>query len=396
MPAEITRVPQLANGIEIGPDSARDAKVMVAAPIGRYFDVAPATARLLRLVDGNRSIEEIAAQLSNGSESLTPAALSELLDRVMVPAGLIHFGTEPVPAAGPRSHMWWSMTVLPERVVNALSAPLSVLYRTPIALLLGAAAVVGHAIFYAAHAAGPVPSNWNELAGWGRPLDILFASLIAHELGHSAALKSRGERPGRIGVGMYGVMFVWFADVTRAWRLPARSRAVVDIGGMFIQIVIAAALIAAWLVNHDLGLARAVVLIDLSLIANLNPLLRWDGYWVLVDLTGQTNLRQRSLAHVRASADGRADGVPPLVGVYAWLSVAYFVGFAAWIVFRVLPRSTRLAIDAWRAVSAKPHADWMTVAFAGAAAAACLAFIAVLVIGVRTGVEMVRGRAGGR
>jgi hypothetical protein len=396
MSSDTTRVPRLANGIEIGPDSAQLGNVTVAAPIGRYFDVAHATAQLLRLIDGRRSIEEIAAQLANGSDPIAPEALSELIDRVMVPAGLVHFGIEPAPAPGPRSHMWWSMTVLPERVVDALSVPLAALYGAPVALMLGAAAAVAHAIFYVTHPVRGVPGNWHELAGWGKPLDILFISLIAHELGHSAALKSRAQRPGRIGVGMYGVIFVWFADVTRAWRLPARSRAVVDIGGMFIQVLIAAGLIVAWLANHDIDLARAVVLIDLSLIANLNPLLRWDGYWLLVDLTGATNLRQRSLAHVRATADGRAEAVPPLVGIYAWLSLAYFVAFTAWTVFRVLPRLMRLSIDAWREVSAKPHADWMSIAFASAAAVACLAIVAMLAVGVKTGVEMVRNRASGR
>jgi hypothetical protein len=128
---------------------------------------------------------------------------------------------------------------------------------------------------------------------------VLGTGLVAlvHELGHAAACAWYGLPPGEIGFGLYLVFPVFYADVTKTWRLPPWQRAVVDAGGLYFQfILIALSVPLARIVgeNASQGL-RAFILFNACLIFhNLNPLFKMDGYWILSDLAGLPNLHQRT------------------------------------------------------------------------------------------------------
>jgi putative peptide zinc metalloprotease protein len=131
------------------------------------------------------------------------------------------------------------------------------------------------------------PTSEGILAGLG----IGFAVLVVHELGHAAAARRAGARNVSIGVGWYVLFPVAWADLSEIWRSPARTRVIVDIAGVFTQSLAVTVLMACYLASgHALPLACAVTA-TVSILWNLNPLLRLDGYWVLSDLLGTSDLR---------------------------------------------------------------------------------------------------------
>lgn len=109
---------------------------------------------------------------------------------------------------------------------------------------------------------------------------------VFHELGHVSALRREGVRHGAIGVALYVVFPVFFADVTHAHRLTRGQRVRVDLGGMYFDCVSTLALFAAFWATAQPILLLGIVLTLLGMLAEFTPFLRFDGYYLLADLVG--------------------------------------------------------------------------------------------------------------
>jgi hypothetical protein len=127
---------------------------------------------------------------------------------------------------------------------------------------------------------------------------LALASSILHELGHAAAARKLGCRHGDLGFGLYLVFPVLYMELDDAWRLPRRDRAIIDAAGLYAQLLFALAIAGVATLWHPLLPAALglMILTVTSLLANLNPLFRFDGYWLISDLLGIPNLRRASMA----------------------------------------------------------------------------------------------------
>jgi putative peptide zinc metalloprotease protein len=121
-----------------------------------------------------------------------------------------------------------------------------------------------------------------------------------HELGHGYAAKRWGAEVHDIGV-MFLVLFpVPYVDASAASAFPNKwPRALVGAAGILVEVFLAALGMIVW-VDLEPGIVRAfafnVMLIAgvSTLLFNGNPLLRFDGYYVLADLVEIPNLGARS------------------------------------------------------------------------------------------------------
>jgi len=138
------------------------------------------------------------------------------------------------------------------------------------------------------------------LAEWGLAIGgVLLGSLI-HELGHLSACQRHGARQDGMGVGFYWFMPSFYAEVHGAWRLPRLQRAAVDVGGLYFQALYLIPICLAVVLLDDPSLPAMVLSISaLMMMHTLNPVLKFDGYWLLSDLTGTANL------HARIAETGR-------------------------------------------------------------------------------------------
>jgi putative peptide zinc metalloprotease protein len=141
----------------------------------------------------------------------------------------------------------------------------------------------------------------------GHPWRLLLVYLllggvaVVHELGHALACKSFGGRVDRMGIMFYLAFFMFFCDVSAAWNFPERSRrAWVSLAGpltTFAALGAATWLTAAWAGDTALwGTTWALVTLAcfFGLAMNFNPFIKMDAYYLLSDLAGLPNLRQRS------------------------------------------------------------------------------------------------------
>lgn len=197
-----------------------------------------------------------------------------------------------------------------------------------------------------------------------------------HELGHAYATKAEGGEVHEMGVMFLVLVPVLYVDASASTAFGDKwRRALVGGAGIMVETALAALAIILW-VHVEPGIVRAlafnVALIGgvSTLIFNGNPLLRFDGYYVLSDLAEIPNLAPRSNKYlfylVRRYAFGLRDEVPPTLarGEARWLifySLASFsyriimiFGVALFIASRLFFIGIVLAIFAVAAALAWP------------------------------------------
>jgi len=123
---------------------------------------------------------------------------------------------------------------------------------------------------------------------------INILGILFHEFGHTAACIKFGDKCGAIGFGFYLFTPVFYADVTNAWRLKRSERLIVDAGGIYMQLIFCLALIGLYYLLEDKTYLYVSFSIVTTIIINVNPFLRYDGYWALSDLLNIPNLRAKS------------------------------------------------------------------------------------------------------
>jgi putative peptide zinc metalloprotease protein len=128
----------------------------------------------------------------------------------------------------------------------------------------------------------------------------LFIVKALHELGHAFTAVRFGCQVPTIGVAFMVMVPMLFTNVTDAWRLKdRRQRFLIDSAGIIVELALASIATLLWVFLDD-GIARSIAFVVatsgwiMSLALNLNPLMRFDGYYLMCDVTGIDNLQPRS------------------------------------------------------------------------------------------------------
>ncbi|HWB12902.1 MAG TPA: hemolysin D [Pirellulales bacterium] len=128
----------------------------------------------------------------------------------------------------------------------------------------------------------------------------LGVTKVIHEFGHGLTCKHFGGECHEMGVMLLVLTPCLYCNVSDSWMLPNKwHRAAIGAAGMYIEIVIASICTFIWwstepgMLNH-LCLSTMFVCSVSTLMFNSNPLLRYDGYYILADLIEIPNLRQKA------------------------------------------------------------------------------------------------------
>ena len=123
---------------------------------------------------------------------------------------------------------------------------------------------------------------------------------ILHELGHAYTAARYGCQVNTMGVGFLIMVPVLYTDTTDSWKLTSRKqRASIAAAGTIVELSLAMLSTFLWHLCPD-GVMKSVLFVlattswIMGLAINLNPLLRFDGYYVLSDWLGVPNLQSRS------------------------------------------------------------------------------------------------------
>lgn len=136
------------------------------------------------------------------------------------------------------------------------------------------------------------------MGGW--LLLVFLATRALHELGHAIVCYRQGIRCPDIGLLFIMCAPCVYCDVSESWRLPRRSqRAAVAAGGMYVELVVATIAAWVWFLTvqspiNTLALQTMCVCSISTVIINANPLMRFDGYYILADWLDEVNLRSKA------------------------------------------------------------------------------------------------------
>lgn len=208
------------------------------------------------------------------------------------------------------------------------------------------------------------PANWLRLAAVWTMLKII------HELCHGLACKQFGGNVPRAGLGLMVLAPVAFVDVTSSWRFSSKwQRIVVAAAGIYAELFMAALAVIAWSVSdselvrrtaYDVALAASVA----TVVFNANPLMRFDGYYILADLLDLPNLYTTSRQYVwyvlRRVVLGQPASPPPMppgrskaIQLYAALALCWRLALTvsiACLLVRLLGSLGLIAAAIWLAV----------------------------------------------
>ena len=296
--------------------------VMQDQATGRFHRYTVAANFLIGLMDGTRSMQQIwdAALLRLGSDVphqqeviklLSDLHRADVLQSDVAPDGDEYHRRRQQTSMNRSKQDYGNPLSLrfslfdPDRLLNKITPYLGWLVSPGVFLL--ALAVIGYALMLAV-------THWSELADGVIDRVFIFYNLllmallypvikILHEFGHAIAIKRYGGEVHEMGLMLLMLMPIPYVDATAANALPNKyQRMVTGAAGILVEIVIASLALLAW-VHLSPGLPRAVaydiVLITgvSTLIFNGNPLLRYDGYYILADALEIPNLGQRANAY---------------------------------------------------------------------------------------------------
>jgi putative peptide zinc metalloprotease protein len=133
---------------------------------------------------------------------------------------------------------------------------------------------------------------------------LAFAKVV-HEMGHGLTAKRFGCRVPGMGVAFLVLWPMLWTDATNAWRLvDRRRRLLIDAAGMMAEIILAVVASLLWSVLPDGPARTAAFLLSgstwiITIVVNINPLMRFDGYYLFGDWLGEPNLMQRAFSLAR-------------------------------------------------------------------------------------------------
>ena len=120
---------------------------------------------------------------------------------------------------------------------------------------------------------------------------------VIHEFGHGLSCKTFGGEVHEMGVLLLCFSPCLYCNVSDAWTLPSKwHRIIISFAGIYVELMIAAAATFVWWNSpsatfaQHLCLSLMVVCSVSTVVFNGNPLMRYDGYYVLADWLEIPNL----------------------------------------------------------------------------------------------------------
>lgn len=242
----------------------------------------------------------------------------------------------------------------PEPLLGVLERRTRWLFRVGFWKLTFAAFVIGFGLCI--RQSDELLTAWRELAtADGLLLSALavIAVKVIHEFGHGLAAVHYGCRVPTMGIAFIVLVPFAYTDVTDAWRLAERrARLCIGAAGILAELTVAAWATLGWALLPEGGLRGAALVVATvtwikSLVINLSPLMRFDGYYLLSDALELPNLHARCFALARwqlrewlfALDEAPPERFPPLwhrglvaLGFVIWLyRLAVFLGVALFV-----------------------------------------------------------------
>lgn len=331
--------------------------VMKNHSTGAYYDLDALSNDIWNLIDGKRTLAEIAdeilAKWGSKIESLNTDAVKEVLS-FFAESNCLKAAYEPSRKKRVRivSPFEIDVTLIEnsKKALKRVHKAIRPLLKTPLLwIILGFIAL--NSLAFSGRFTSTFANSENfEILGstivgfFFYFFIVLGPAIIIHELAHALTLIHYGGVPGEIGTGLFYFGPMFYVDATDSWMLPKRQRIMVMMAGNISTLMIAS-IIVTWgflwpfpsSISHVLYMAAFFCLY--TTLMNLAPPFETDGYYVLTDLVNLPNLREDSynylITKIKKVLQRPTEETKELSGRKKRILLGYAVLSAAWIVYTV-------------------------------------------------------------
>lgn len=295
---------------------------VVKEPLGqKYYQFPPHVFYILQQLDGKKTIDELidGYHQEHAPKRITRTELQQLLTRfhrdglVISDVGgqgleLLKRGRKNL--AMERFGQFSNILAIryrgfdPERILNFLIKYTWWLFTPTAATFVGIMATIAllSVLINFAEFSARLPSfdaffNPRKLVLF---VSVLCFTKICHEFGHGLSCKRLGGECHEIGFMLLVLTPCMYCNVSDSWRLDNKwHRAAIGAAGMYVEVILATiATFVWWFVQPGMvqEICLQIMLISSvsTIVFNGNPLLRYDGYYIMSDLLEIPNLSQKS------------------------------------------------------------------------------------------------------
>jgi putative peptide zinc metalloprotease protein len=345
-PGPASPAPRLVAGTEligqVEGSGLREPPYLIRRCDGQVVQLSELLFVVARCMDGSDTATVAARVGGELNLRIAPEQIEYVAEHNLAPLGVISPDGSVPPGLQPRNAVLalrHRVGIMPAAAVQRCAGVLSPLFRAPVvafALLALAATdawLIPHGIGTGLHQIIRTPLLALALFA------LTLASLGWHELGHAAACRHGGARPGRIGVGIYLVWPAFYTDVTDSYRLGKAGRLRTDLGGVYFNALFGLCAMGVFLLT---GFAPLLVLVagqQLLLVDQFIPWMRLDGYHIVSDLIGVSDLFER-IRPVVASLRPGSGPHPRVIELKRWARIAVTI----WVLSTVVVLATMLTV----------------------------------------------------
>ena len=329
LPTAPRPTPQAALSVRRRPDLVavethhkNESAIVVKDPISlKYHRMRPDEFFVLQMLDGNHSLEQIrvAYEARFPPNRVTQAQLNQLLFRfhqsgLTLSDALLQGDRLDERRRKDRRERWMQHIsgvlfirfpgVDPEPILRRIY-PLIRPFLGRVGMIAAAMICVFAAILFVGEwerfaSEFPKMNQWLRLDALLILALVIGGTKILHELGHAVTCKHFGGECHQIGPMLLVFTPALYCDTSDSWMLPSRwQRAAVGAAGIATECFLAAIATFIWAntgpgLTHYVAMNVMLVCSVSTLLFNANPLLRYDGYYVLSDICDVPNLGEKS------------------------------------------------------------------------------------------------------
>jgi len=290
-------IPILSKGIEFN-RLTDDEFILSNSKHKHYLKINKEVYNLLKIIDGFKNLTELTVLYKNKHNiEISTDIIRNILINQLSKYGILKGFEDSIKKYEKPSYLNLSFIIINEKILSKIVKYFHFLFYKKIALIL----IFSLTLFIIT----VLILNFNLYQTFNLQNSLLYFVVIMafsvtfHEIGHATSASFFGAKHGGIGGGFYLFTPVYFADVTDIWRLSKTKRILINLSGMYFELIFCSILVFISLMINNFLLLTLSLIVCIKTIFNLIPFLRSDGYWILSDLTNKPNLFYHSFEKIK-------------------------------------------------------------------------------------------------
>ena len=256
---------------------------------GHYFEINKSVAELVCVLKNSLSLEDIVEYYKNKSKSYSIDDIESIITKVIDPI---------FSCPEKKKSFLVRREIISKEKAWAFSKYLKYLLKKEVVLVAFFCLTILSVLFFYDFSS---KMNLYVLDFYTLLITLLLflTSSFFHELGHISACEYYKVDHGGIGLALYLNFPVFYSNISQIWSLSRRQRFVVNISGVYFQLLFLIPAYIFYFYTQSVVCKYYILSINLNILITLNPFFKFDGYWIMTDLLGVPNLRQRTNEYIK-------------------------------------------------------------------------------------------------